>query len=402
MEPRAITGNIFAVGAIDWDRRLFDSLIPLPDGTSYNSYLLNGSQKTALLDTVDPTKEQVLLDYIKGVKKIDYLVAHHAEQDHAGSIGAVLKIHPEATVVCTEKCRRVLLDELHIDSAKFQTVKTGDKIELGELTLEFIEMPWVHWPETMVTYVPEQKFLFTCDFFGSHLAASDLYVNDAGELFDPTGRGRVYEAAKRYYAEIMMPFAPMIRKHLEALKKYDIQMILPSHGPIYRKPAFIMDAYRDWSSEKPKNVAVIPYVSMHGSTALMVERLVNALAVRGIAVERFDLTTADIGKLAMSLVDAATIVIGTPTVLVGPHPKAAYAAVLANALRPKLKFASVIGSFGWAGKTVDILAGLLGNLKVEMIPPVMIMGAPREADYAAIDRLADSIAQKHKEAGLLA
>lgn len=391
MIPRKIKDHIFSVGAVDWDRRLFDSLIPLPDGTSYNAYLIRGSEKTALLDTVDPSKTDILLDNLKGFPSIDYVIAHHAEQDHSGSIPAVLAKYPQAKVLCTLKAKGMLMDHLDIAEDKFITVGDGETVTLGDLTLKFIHTPWVHWPETMSTYLGENNILFSCDFFGSHLAASDVFVTD---------EGRVYESAKRYYAEIMMPFRTIIQKNLEKLKTLEIDFIAPSHGPVYNRPEFILDAYKDWISDTPKNEVVIPYISMHGSTQKMVEYLVSALAERGIRVSQFNLADADIGKLAIALVDAATIVVGTPTVHVGPHPQVAYAAYLANALRPKAKFASVIGSFGWGTKAVEQIAAMIPNLKVEVLPPVICRGLPRKADFAALDTLADTIAQKHKSLGL--
>jgi flavorubredoxin len=394
VKPREIRRGIYYVGAIDWDRRLFDSLIPLPDGTSYNSYLIKGSEKTALMDTVDPTMEQVLENHLNElkVKDIDYLVAHHAEQDHSGSIPWVLEKYPKAKVVCTPKCKGMLVDLLLIPEDRVITVEDKETISLGDRTLEFIHAPWVHWPETMVTYLREERILFSCDFFGSHLTTTDLYVTDEGQ---------VYEAAKRYYAEIMMPFRTIIQKNLEKIKDYQIDIIAPSHGPMYDKPEFIIKAYHSWAFDEPKNIVVLPYVSMHGSTRKMVAYFVEALVQRGVTVKQFDLTVTDLGKLAMSLVDAATVVIGTPTVLAGPHPNAVYAAFLANALRPNLKFASIIGSYGWGGKTLEQLTALLPNLKVELLEPVLIKGYPREADFKALDNLAEAIAQKHKEHGFV-
>jgi len=393
MKPREIKPGVYSVGAIDWDRRLFDSLVPLPDGTSYNSYLIKGSQKTALIDTVDPTMQDVLMNNLNqsGVENIDYVVANHAEQDHSGAIPRVLEKYPRAKVVATPKCKDMLIDLLSIPEEKFITVSDKETISLGDRTLEFIHAPWVHWPETMLTYLREDRILFTCDFLGSHLATTDMYVRDGGQ---------VYEAAKRYYAEIMMPFRTTIQKNLEKIKDYEIDIIAPSHGPMHDKPEFILKAYHSWAFDEPKNTVVIPYISMHGSTRKMVEYFVEALSQRGVTVKQFDLTVTDIGKLAMALVDAATVVIGTPTILVGPHPNVAYAAFLANALRPNLKFVSIIGSYGWGGKAVEQLAAMIPNLKVEVITPVISKGFPREADFKALDNLADTIAQKHKEHGL--
>ncbi len=390
MKPREIRPGICWVGAVDWDRRLFDSLIPLPDGTSYNSYLIKGSEKTALIDTVDSAVSDVLINHLNGVgvKRIDYVIANHAEQDHSGAIPQVLAGYPEAKVVCTPKCKGMLVDLLMIPGEKFMTVNDKETISLGDRTLEFIHAPWVHWPETMLTYLREDRMLFSCDFFGSHLATTDLYVRDGGQ---------VYEAAKRYYAEIMMPFRPSIQKNLAKVKDYAIDIIAPSHGPMHDKPEFILKAYHSWAFDEPKNMVVLPYISMHGSTREMVEYFVEALAQRGVTVKQFDLTVTDIGKLAMALVDAATVVIGTPTVLAGPHPKVAYAAMLANALRPNLKFVSVIGSYGWGGRAVEQLAAMIPNLEVEVLEPVLSQGFPKEADFKALDSLAVTIAEKHKE-----
>jgi flavorubredoxin len=392
MKARRIREGIYWMGAVDWDRRLFDALIPLPDGTSYNAYLIQGSEKTALLDTVDPSMADVLLFQLESVPHVDYVVAHHAEQDHSGAIPHVLEKYENAKVITTPKGKGMLIDLLLIPEERFITVDDGETLSLGDRTLEFIHTPWVHWPETMVTYLLEDHILFSCDFFGSHLATTDLYVTD---------EARVYEAAKRYYAEIMMPFRKIIQKNLEKVGGHAIDLIAPSHGPIYDRPAFIMDAYRDWVSEVPKNVVVLPYISMHGSTEKMVEYLVSALAERGVTVHQFNLAVTDIGKLAITLVDAATIVLGTPTVHVGPHPNVVYAAYLANALRPKLKFASIIGSYGWSSKAIEQIAGLIPNLKVEILDPVLCRGFPREADFKALDNLAATIAEKHREHNLV-
>lgn len=394
MTIREINKDIFTVGAIDWDRRLFDELIPLPDGTSYNSFLIKGSEKTALIDTVDPTKELEHIDNLKrlGIKHIDYVVSHHAEQDHSGLIPKVLEHYPMAKVVTNAKCRDMLVDLLLIPQDKFITINDGETLSLGNRTLEFIFAPWVHWPETLLTYLKEDKILFPCDFFGSHLATSDMYA---------THEPGVYESAKRYYAEIMMPFRNNIKKHLEKLSKYEINMIAPSHGPIYNRPEFIIEAYKEWVSDDVKNEVVIPYVSMHGSTRKMVDYFVDALMQRDINVKPFNLTKTDIGELAISLVDTATIVIGSSTVLVGPHPAAVYATYLANALRPKVRFASVIGSYGWGGKMLEQITGMLTNLKVELLQPVVIKGYPRADDFKQLDRLAGDILKKHKEHKLL-
>ncbi len=284
------------------------------------------------------------------------------------------------------------MDMLEIDAEKFITVEDGQTLSLGDKTLQFIYLPWVHWPETFGTYLAEDKILFPCDFFGSHFATSSLFVDD-----EPT----IYEAAKRYYAEIMMPFRAPIKNNLEKIKDLEIDIIASSHGPLYDKPEFIINAYKDWVSDEVKNEVVLAYVSMHGSTAKMVEHFVDALIARGITVRQFDLTVTDIGKLAISLVDAATVVLGSPTVLAAAHPAAAYAAILTNILRPKTRFVSVIGSYGWGGKMVEQLTGLLDRLKAEILEPVVAKGYPKNTDFAQLDRLADDILTGHKELGII-
>lgn len=391
---RMLANNVYYVGVQDWDRRLFDELIPLPDGTSYNAYLIKGSQKTALIDTADPQKIHELINQLvsAGVDKLDYVISHHAEQDHSGGIPDILLMFPDAKVVTNAKCKGMLLDLLDVEADQIMEVTDGQALSLGDKTLQFILTPWVHWPETMSTYLQEDKILFSCDFFGSHEATSDLFVRD---------EARVLEAAKRYYAEIMMPFRSAIAGNLKKLEPLDIQVIAPSHGPVYPRPALIMDAYRDWISDRVENKVVIAYVSMHDSTRKMVEYFVDSLIEKGVGVRQFNLTGADIGRLAMELVDAATVILASPTVLVGPHPTAAYAAILVNALKPKTKFAGIIGSYGWGSRMVETLAGLMGNLKAQMFEPLMIKGQPRPEDFEKLEKLAQQIQTKHRELGIL-
>jgi flavorubredoxin len=388
MAVRELKPGVYSVGAVDWDRRLFDELIPLPDGTSYNAYLVKGREKTALIDTVDPTKGYELLENIRklDVEGIDYVVSNHAEQDHSGAIPKILEVYPKAKIVTNEKCKELLMKLLLIPEESFMIVKDGEMLALGDKTLEFMITPWVHWPETMLTYLKEDKILFSCDLFGSHLATSDLYAID---------ECKVYNSAKRYYAEIMMPFRANIRRHMERIRRMEIDIIAPSHGPVYHKPEIILDSYEAWTSDNVKNEVIIPYVSMHGSTKAMVNYFIDALIKRGITVKPFNLAETDIGELAMALVDAATIVIASPTVLVGPHPLVVYAMHLINALRPKTKFLSIIGSYGWGGKMVEQITGILTNLKAEILEPVVIMGYPTEKDFDALDNLADKILEKY-------
>lgn len=384
---RKIKENVFYLNVPDWNRRLFDSLIPLPDGTSYNAYLVQGNEKTALIDTAEPELADILFEQLKEVPKIDYIISMHSEQDHSGSIPEVLKKYPDATVLATPKGKELIALHLAVPEDKIETVADGEELQLGGKTLKFIHFPWVHWPETMLAYLKEDKIMFTCDFLGSHLATTDMYVTDECQ---------VYEGAKRYYAEIMMPFRNIIRKNFPKLDEYDIEIVAPSHGPMYDKPEFIINAYRDWLSDSVKNEVVIPYISMHGSVEKMVNHLITSLESHGVKAHKFDLSVTDIGKLAITLVDAATIVIGTPTVIAEPHPVVSYAAKLANLLKPKAKYATVMASYGWGGKAIEKIVEMIPNLKVEVLEPVLVKGSPKADDLKSIERLAADIAEKHK------
>lgn len=396
MALREIKPGIYAVGSQDWNRKYFDNLVPLPDGTSYNAYLVKGSEKTALIDSVYPPKEQELLDVLKDndIKKIDYIVSNHAEQDHSGSIKDLLALYPEAMVVTNQKCKELLWELHEMPSEKVIQIADNEELSLGDKTLKFVMAPWVHWPDTQFTYVVEDKILFTCDLFGSHIASTELFVVD---------ECKILEEAKRYYAEIMMPFAVNVRKHIERIKTMDVEMIAPSHGPIYKKPQMIMDEYSKWASETPQNIVVIPYISMYDSTTKMALYLTELLVKKGIDVQLFDLSDYDAGKLAMSLIDAATIVVGASMVLMNPHPKAVEAVFFANLIRPKAKYVSVIGSYGWADamapKMAKALVDFMPNVKAEVLEPVIAKGLPKAQDYKNLDILAASIVEKH--AGLM-
>ena len=392
MTASQITEDVFFVGAVDYKRRLFDELIPLPEGTSYNSYLVKGSDKTVLIDSVDPPMIDTLLENLSGlgVKKIDYIISQHGEQDHSGSIPELINRFPQARVVTNKKCMNTLIDHLRVSEDKFIVVEDGGELSLGNKTFKFILTPWVHWPETMSTYLMEDKILFSCDFFGSHYATDRIMASE-------TGWDKIEPAAKRYFGEIMLPFITSIRKNIEKLKNYDIEFIAPSHGPVHDDICHIMDSYKEWSSDKLISKVIIPYVSMHGSTEIMARHLKSSLEKKGIEVLLFHLTEDDLGDLAAALIDAATIVIATPTVLAGPHPQAIYAAYLAKVLRPKVRFISIIGSYGWGGKTVEILADIVSTLKAEILDPVVIKGHPKDEDLKALEDLADKISLKHSE-----
>ncbi len=394
MAVRKLIENVYSVGVIDWDRKLFDELIPLPDGTSYNSYIIFGSEKTVLVDTVEPEKKEELIKSLKAlnVKKIDYIIANHAEQDHSGSIPDILRMFPDAKVVTNAKCKSFLKEFLLLPDEVFTEISDGEEISLGNKTLKFIFTPWVHWPETMSTYLKEDRILFSCDFFGSHRATSHLFVEN---------EQRVIVDAKRYYAEIMMPFRVQIRKNIEKLKNYEIKFIAPSHGPVYQKPEIIIRAYEEWISDKTKEKVLIPYVSMHGSTREIVKYITDKFMENGVEVIPINLITADVGQIAMELVDTTGIVFATPYVLAGAHPAVVSAVYLVNALRPKVKVVSVVASYGWGGLGVKQIQNMLSNLKAEFIEPVLVKGYPKGEDLKKLDGFAKMFSNKIKQGGMI-
>ena len=391
---KEIKNKVFYAGLNDADRVIFDELIPLEHGTTYNSYLIKGSEKTAIIDTMYPPFSDLYIKNFEenGIEKVDYIIANHGEQDHSGSIPVLLEKFPDAIVITNEKCRENIKEMLLVPEDKIKTIQNNEEISLGDKTLQFILAPGVHWPDTMFTYLKEDNMLFTCDFLGAHLPFEDLYSKN-DEL--------LYSMAKRYYAEIMMPFRLMCKKYLNLIDEIKPDYILPSHGPLYKEPDFILNAYKDWTSDTPKNLVLIPYVSMYGSTEEMVQYVKKGLENAGINVYTHDIVRDDLGDLAVQLVDAATIVVGGSMVLAGPHPMAINACILANALKPKVKFASVIGSYGWGGKLTETIASLFTSIKPEFVQPVVIKGKLKEADFTELDKLINSIIDKHKSINIL-
>lgn len=394
MKFQEIKNNIFYCGLNDSDRVIFDELIPLDNGTSYNSYLVKGSEKTAIIDTMYPP---LIEEYVKnldenGVTKVDYIIANHGEQDHTGALPTLIKKYPEALVVTNQTCKANLMSMLFIPEERIKVITNDEELSLGDKTLKFILAPNVHWPDTMFTYIVEDNVICTCDFLGAHYTFDDVFAVPSKEL---------EKSAKKYYAEIMMPFRVMCKKYIQVIKDLNVDMILPSHGPVYKEPNYILDLYTDWTSDLGKNLVLLPYVSMYGATEEMINYLSDELNKKGIDTIKHDVISDNLGDLAMALVDGTTIVMGTSMVLAGPHPASVNIAYIASVLKPKAKFASLVGSFGWGGKLFDLLADILSKLRLDIIEPVQIKGCPTKDDYKKLDDMVESIVEKHKSVGLL-
>ncbi|MDR3102208.1 MAG: FprA family A-type flavoprotein [Methanocalculaceae archaeon] len=392
MAAREIADRVYSVGTIDWDLRYFDALMPTAWGSSYNAYLIKGSEKTALIDTCKPSDETDFITNLMRLEQhsLDYIVINHAEQDHSGLVPLLLEVYPGVKIVTNETCAGLLSVMHHFEEAENRFIIIGDRetLSLGDKTLKFYPSPWVHWPDTMFTEVVEDKVLFTTDFLGTHYAASALFQDDESSAY--------LEAAKRYYAAIMMPFRSSVQDHLKLIDEIAPKFICPGHGPVLSMPAKIIDLYRRWSSDKPQNLVVVAYVSMHGSTKFMTNFLVDDLVQRGIPVQQYNLLETDTGILGSAVVDAATIILATPTVIFGPHPVAVNTAYLIRTIRPKAKHLGVIGSYGWGTNAVDYLGEMLSPLGAEMLEPVYIKGLPEENAISALRAMADAIEERHK------
>ena len=394
MKFQEIKNNVFYCGLNDEDRVIFDELIPLEHGTSYNSYLVVGSEKTAIIDTMYPPKSDEYLKNLdeNGITKVDYLIANHGEQDHSGTLPKLIEKYPDAKVVTNPTCKTNLMEMLFIPEDRIMTIKNEEELSLGDKTLKFIFAPNVHWPDTMFTLIKEDNLLCTCDFLGAHYTFDDVFAVPSEEL---------EKSAKRYYAEIMMPFRVMCKKYTKMIKDMNVDMILPSHGPVHKIPDYILDLYTDWTSDLGKNLVLLPYVSMYGSTEDMIDYLKSELAKHGIESIKHDIITDDLGDLAMALVDGTTIVLGTSMVVAGPHPASVNIAYIASILKPKAKFASFVGSYGWGGNLFGILGDILAKLRLDVIEPVMVKGKPTTDDFKKLDDMVQSIVEKHKSLGLL-
>jgi len=395
MKFQEIKNNIYYCGINDFERKIFDELIPLENGTSYNSYLIKGSEKTAIIDTTYPpfTEEYINNLEANGIERVDYIIENHGEQDHSGSIPALLNKFPEAVVVTNSKVAENIQNMVDVPQNKIKVIENNEEISLGDKTLQFIIAPGVHWPDTMFTFIKEDNVICTCDFLGAHYTFEDAFAVPSEKL---------EHSAKRYYAEIMMPFRIMCKKYTQILKDMKVDMILPSHGPVYKNPKYILDLYSDWTSDNPKNLVVLPYVSMYESTKSMIDYLAEKLEEKGVKTYKHDIVDDDLGDLAMQLVDASTIVLGTSMVLAGPHPASVNIAYVASVLKPKAKFAALVGSYGWGGKLFDLIAQLLTPLKLDIVAePLQVKGKPKAEDFSKLDKIAEAIAEKHKSIGLI-
>ncbi len=347
MKAKKIKENIYWVGAIDWDVRNFHGYLT-QKGTTYNAYLII-DEKITLIDTVKSSFTNEMLARISDIidpSKIDYIVSNHVEMDHTGALPKMMELAPNATIVTCPNGDKGLKAHYKQDW-DFKIVKTGDKLLLGKRSLEFVLTPMVHWPDNMVAFMPEENILFSNDSFGQHYASSERFDDECHPDI-------VMEEAKKYYANIVLPYGKQVQKELEAASTLDIKMIAPSHGIIWRSNLDkIIALYQKWSKNETKKKAIIVYDTMWHSTEIMANALMGVFEEKGFSISMRNLQFNHISDIMTEILDAEYICVGSPTLNSTMMPSVAGFLTYMSGLAPKNRKAISFGSYGWGGKTMD-------------------------------------------------
>lgn len=350
------------VGAVDWNIRDFHSY-ETDRGATYNAYLVR-DKKTALIDTVKAPFADLLLQNVTALcdlSRVDYVVCNHAELDHSGSLPQVLKAMPQATLVCDKKCAVALGEHFDTSSWNIKTVATGEEISLGRRTLRFVETPMVHWPESMATYVSEEKLLFSMDAFGQHYATSQRFDAEADMAI-------VMQEAKKYYANIVMPYGKAVLQSLDRLAGLEINMIAPSHGLIWRKHLpTILAEYRNWANHRPKAKVLVIFDTMWESTAAMAQAILEGASQPGVDASLISIRRSNLTHIATEVLDAAAVAFGSATLNRSMMPMAAATLCYLEGLRPLKKAAVAFGSYGWGVGGVEAVDESLRRLEWEIV-----------------------------------
>ncbi len=364
MNTLEIKKDIMWVGAIDWDLRDFHGY-STERGSTYNAFLVR-DEKTALMDTVKgKLKDELFARMAKALPsgKLDYLVLNHAEMDHTGSLPEVFRAFRPEKIVCSAACMDAVIEHFGKHDWPFHVVKTGDTLSLGSRTVRFIETKMLHWPDSMFSYLEEDRLLISSDAFGQHFAT--------GERFDDeVDRSELMTQAAKYYANIMLPYSGLVAKLLENIKAMGLQieMIAPDHGLIWRKGVGdILKAYSEWSSQKASAKAVVVYSTMWNSTTAMAAAVADGLISEGIEVKAADLRGWHRSDVMTELLDSGALLVGSPTLNHGYLPVVADFLCYAKGLKPLGKIGGAFGSFGWGGEAVRLLNEELEKMKVELV-----------------------------------
>ncbi len=359
-----LTDRVYWVGAIDWALRDFHGY-STNRGSTYNAYLIM-SDRITLVDTVKRPFFEEMMQRISSVvdpSGIDIIVSNHSEMDHSGSLPETMRAVGPSRVIASHMGSKALSAHFHWEADTVETMGTGDSIDLGGLSLRFIETRMLHWPDSMVSYLPEEKVLFSQDGFGMHLAST--------ERFDDQLPLDLLEAeARKYYANILMPYSPLVKGLLGNLKKMDLDigLLCPDHGPVWRRGIqWILDRWAYWAEARPVPRAVVIYDTMWGSTKSMAEAVAEGLAGEGISTRILPLRATDISDIASEVLESSAIVVGSPTLNGRIFPSVAECLNYIGGLRPAGRIGASFGSYGWSGEAVKELDGLLEGMKVRLV-----------------------------------
>lgn len=397
MKPVEIKKNVWWIGCVDWNRRNFHGYSLSPRGTTYNNYLVM-DEKVALVDTVDRhffSQMKCNIAHVLGDRKIDYFVINHLEPDHAGCLAeAVEKYQPEK-IYTSPMGEKAMKAHFHYEDWPVEVVPTGSEISLGEKTLQFVETRMLHWPDSMLTYCPEAKLAFTNDAFGQNIASSERFV-------DEYDRHEVLKAMKEYYANIVLPYSPVVLKTLKALGEMnlDIDMLCPDHGLIFRGDdcAWVLEQYQKFAEQKPQNKAVLVYDTMWESTEKMMLAVASGLAEEGVSVKVMSMKNNHHSTVMSEIFEAAAVVVGSPTHNNGILPMMADMLTYMKGLRPQNKLGAAVGSFGWSGECVKILNKWLEDVGCEIVEPnIKVKHIPTHDTLKDCVELGRTLAGKIKE-----
>jgi flavorubredoxin len=381
MRPVEIRKNIHWVGGIDWDLRNFHGYLT-QRGSTYNAYLITG-ERTVLVDTVKHYHFDEMIRRIGQLTDpagIDVIVCDHVEMDHSGSLPRLMKLCPGAEVITSPNGEKGLRAHYDVSGWNIRTVGTGDRLDLGDLSVEFLLAQMVHWPDSMVSYVPGRKLLLSNDAFGQHIASPERF--DDG--IDP---GILFEEARKYYANIVLPYGRQVRKLLDAASELDIEMIAPSHGTIWKEHVpRIIENYAGWASNRTVQQAVIVYDSMWGSTAKIARAIREAFEEKGISAYPADLKVTHISDIMTRLLESEYICVGSPTLNNGMMPAVASFLTYLKGLAPGKRTALAFGSYGWGGQSVPQIREILESCGFDLLRSVKSRYIPRDDELDAMKK----------------
>ena len=392
-----VKNNIYWVGAVDWNVRDFHGY-STPAGSTYNAYLVV-DKKTVLFDTVKKPFASELVRNIKQVvdpERIDYIVINHVEPDHASALPEIVEVVKPEKIICSSQGKKGLLAHFHREDWPYEIVKTGDEIGIGERTLRFIETRMVHWPDSMFTYIPEDRLLISQDGFGQHWATSERFDDevDQSEL--------MYQSAK-YYANILLPYSPVVQRLLAEVSAMglEIDMIAPDHGIIWRNnPQKILAAWGEWSRQITKNKALVVYDTMWHSTEMMARAIADGLQTEGVCVKVMDLAAFHRSDIITELLDSKAILLGSSTLNNNMLPRMADLLCYMKGLRPAPKLAAAFGSYGWGGEAVKLINAAFEEMKFDIVDPgLRVNYVPSEEDLAKCTELGKATARRIIESG---